>query len=265
MERIVRMKKRKFSGLVLPAFILLMISCQKSIMFADGDNADHPVTIQFNAMVDGEPLVIGNNYKNSSNEDYSVSNFKFYISQAEMVNTATGNRKKLNGVDYILVDFADLSSTRIVLRTVSSKYNQISFLLGVDSIRNVSGAQTGALDPAKGMFWTWNSGYIMAKLEGNSPVSSQPNRVFEYHIGGFSGLENVLRKIELRFPLRQEVNFETGKSTTLTITANVNSWFEGSSRLSIASTPVCTTPGPLATTIAHNYYHMFNLVEIISE
>ena len=37
--------------------------------------------------------------------------------------------------------------------------------LGVDSLRNVTGVQTGALDPAMDMYWTWNTGYVMAKLE----------------------------------------------------------------------------------------------------
>ena len=51
----------------------------------------------------------------------------------------------------------------------AGNYNSLSFLLGVDSMHNVSGAQTGALDPANDMFWTWNSGYVMAKMEGASP------------------------------------------------------------------------------------------------
>ena len=49
-------------------------------------------------------------------------------------------------------------------------YTELQFLLGVDSLHNVSGAQTDDLDPAKDMFWTWNSGYVMAKMEGNSPA-----------------------------------------------------------------------------------------------
>ncbi|WP_316930094.1 MbnP family protein, partial [Hymenobacter sp. IS2118] len=34
-------------------------------------------------------------------------------------------------------------------------YQSVSFTVGVDSARNVAGAQTGALDPNNGMFWTW--------------------------------------------------------------------------------------------------------------
>jgi hypothetical protein len=44
------------------------------------------------------------------------------------------------------------------LNTSLKNITAIKFLLGVDSLKNVSGIQTGALDPAKGMFWTWNTG-----------------------------------------------------------------------------------------------------------
>jgi len=59
------------------------------------------------------------------------------------------------------------------------------------------------------MFWTWNSGYIMAKLEGTSPVSSQPNNKFEYHIGGFREPVNVVSKVRVAFPLGQAIDFFT--------------------------------------------------------
>jgi hypothetical protein len=75
--------------------------------------------------------------------------------------------------------------------------------LGVDSIRNVSGIQTGALDPLKGMFWTWNSGYVMAKLEGSSESSNSAGNRFTYHIGGFRPGMNVLKTIDLIIPRRK--------------------------------------------------------------
>jgi hypothetical protein len=163
------------------------------------------------------------------------------------------------------VNFGDQNSTRISLKAVPATYNRIAFTIGVDSIRNVSGAQTGALDPAKGMFWTWNTGYIMAKLEGNSGVSNQPNQVFEYHIGGFSGSENVVQKITLAFPLNSAVGFLPERGTLITITANANGWFSGPNPTSIALAPVCTTPGVLAKSIASNYANMFEVVNIVTE
>jgi hypothetical protein len=59
-------------------------------------------------------------------------------------------------------------------------YTGMYLTMGVDSARNVSGAQEGALDPANGMFWSWTSGYIMIKAEGLSPQGAGGS--FTYHL-----------------------------------------------------------------------------------
>lgn len=69
-------------------------------------------------------------------------------------------------------------------------YTMMEYTLGVDSLHNVSGAQSGALSPTNDMFWDWNSGYIMMKAEGTSPQSN--NGGFEFHFGGFSGANNIV-------------------------------------------------------------------------
>ena len=245
--------------------LLLFHSCQKTLRSDEGPAADHALTIQFNPVVDNDSLEYGKIYHNIFGEDYSIRNFKFYVCQVDLINTDSGKSYSLNKDQYFLVNFGEPGSTKIQLNAVSFRYNRIAFVIGVDSIRNVSGAQTGSLDPANGMFWTWNSGYIMAKLEGNSPVSSEPNQVFEYHIGGFSGADKVVRKVNLSFPLNASVLFEAGKRTQMTITANANAWFSGPNPISIAGTPVCTTPGSLAKSISANYATMFNVINILSE
>jgi hypothetical protein len=243
----------------------LFSGCQKKLRFDDAPAADHHLTIQFNAVVDADSLEFGKTYQNLFGERYSIKNFKFYICQVDLINTTDGTKYRINKDDYFLVNFAEPSSTRVSLNAIAHIYDKISFTLGVDSIKNVSGAQTGALDPANGMFWTWNSGYIMAKLEGNSVLSNQPNQVFEYHIGGFAGAENVVQKISLEFPLNQRMEFQPGHGTLMTISANANAWFGGQNAISISSTPVCTTPGVLAKNIASNYANMFEVVNIMSE
>ena len=256
-------KKALLFGYVL--VVLFCGACQKSLRFGAGPVANHNLTIQFKPVVDGDTLEYGKTYQNIFGESYSVRNFKFYLCQVDLINTDSGKSYRLNKDEYFLVNFGDLNTARIVLKAIPSTYNRIAFTIGVDSIRNVSGAQTGALDPANGMFWTWNTGYIMAKLEGNSNVSNQPNQVFEYHIGGFSGSDNVVQKVSLAFPLNAGVSFEPERGTLMTIAANANAWFSGLNPTSISSTPVCTTPGPLAKKIASNYANMFEVLNIVSE
>ncbi|HYE54958.1 MAG TPA: MbnP family protein [Chitinophagaceae bacterium] len=255
-----------FTCFLLLGLTALFSSCQKELS-ADTDEpaATHDLIIRFNPAVDGNALVFGDPYTNPSGEPYTISAFKFYISHIRLTHTDSNRSYAVKGDEYFLVNFADNASTLLQLKAVPSGYNSVSFLLGVDSIRNVSGAQTGALDPAKGMFWTWNSGYIMAKLEGNTPVSSQPNNAFEYHIGGFSGPDNTLKQISLTFPQGQEMKLETGKTTTMTITADANAWFGGPNNIQLSVTPVCIMPGPLARQISENYAGMFTVTDIVNQ
>ncbi len=251
---------------VLPVLLaaIMISSCQKELRVTQ-PAATHSLTIKFRAAADAQPLEFGNTYTNAWGEQYTPTAFKFYIAQLRLINTDSGTSYNVNQDQYFLVNFDDSGSVELKLKAIPSTYNQIGFLLGVDSIRNVSGAQSGALDPAKGMFWTWNSGYIMAKLEGNSPLSNQTNNKFEYHIGGFSGTDNVLKQLTLSFPLGQDVTLQSGKSSEMIITANANTWFAGPNSLQIGVTPVCTTPGPLAKQIADNYAGMFTITGIVNQ
>jgi len=66
-------------------------------------------------------------------------------------------------------------------------YDSIRFMVGVDSLTSVSGAMGGDLDPTKGMFWTWNTGYIFFKAEGTSPICDTRKNRYVYHLGGYDG------------------------------------------------------------------------------
>jgi hypothetical protein len=191
-----------------------------------------------------------------------VSNFKYYISHITLTNSDSNVTKQINDDKYFLVDAADSLKCLVKLSVAPFRYNRISFTIGVDSAHNVSGAQTGALDPVNGMFWTWTSGYVMAKLEGKSSVSSLVNNKMEYHIGGFRGDSSVLRKPVLLFPYGKYLDISPGSKAKMTITANVNAWFYNPHEVKIANTPSCTTPGQTAVAISENYSKMFTVTTI---
>ena len=224
---------------------------------------DHNLVLKFKGMVDTNELEFGKSYTNFFRQAYSVKTFKFYIHGIEMINTDSNRVFKISADKYFLIDFSDSATTSIKLSILPYQYNRISFVLGIDSARNVSGAQTGALDPAKGMFWTWNTGYIMAKLEGNA--ASAPSGTFEYHIGGFRENENVIKKPILLFPFGDKLDLKPEKTSEIIIAANVNSWFYNPHDLKFNLNPTCTTPGTLAKQIAENYAKMFTVVSVKNE
>ncbi|MFM8491274.1 MAG: MbnP family protein, partial [Candidatus Methylopumilus sp.] len=122
-------------------------------------------------------------YKNDLNQDFSITKFKYYIGN---ITLTTINGKAISFHDYYLIDEEKPKSKTLSLKNVpTGEYVSLRFNIGVDSIDNCSGAQSGALDPINGMFWTWNTGYIFMKLEGISSFSSSPSATLEYHIGGF--------------------------------------------------------------------------------
>jgi hypothetical protein len=194
-------------------------------------------------------------YQNAFEETFSIRNFKYYISN--IILKSDGKTQSFPD-KYFLVDNADTSSQQIELNTSLKNISSIQFLLGVDSINNVSGVQTGALDPAKGMFWTWNTGYVMAKLEGNSPVAHMPQHAFSYHVGGYKSNENVTREIVLQLPQALQCT----KDCNITIDADVLKWFNGVHEIKISETPFCHEPGTLATKLADNYANMFSIESV---
>jgi hypothetical protein len=245
-------------------FLFLFSSCQKEL----GSNEielTYNLNVHFSAVVDTARFGFGKTYKNTFGEPFSVRAFKFYISEIDLINDEAAKTVAIDRSQYFLVDFSKASSTTLKLKTQTGNYNRIGFVIGVDSLHNVSGAQSGALDPANGMFWTWNSGYIMAKLEGTSPLSNQPNNLFEYHIGGFKREDNVVQKVYPPFPSGKRLITEAGKFSDIIITADINKWFSGIQDISIAAVPVCMTPGPLSQKIAANYNQMFSVQEIINQ
>lgn len=258
--------KRYASILILFLFsIAVVVSCQKEIKFAPTEQADHNVVLRFKPVVQYDSVEMKFDtvtYKNFFKEPFTVSAFKFYIHGIELINTDSNKVYPVGFKKYFLIDFADTNSLKLQLAVLPYKYNRIAFMLGVDSADNVSGAQTGALDPAKGMFWEWKTGYIMAKLEGKSPVSSGPANVFQYHIGGFTQAENVIKRITLLFPFGESVAMQPGSTTEINITADAYDWFNSPHDIRITTHSGIMSTGTLAQQVAENYSKMFTVVEI---
>lgn len=259
---------RYASILILFLLSIAVVSCQKEIRFPPEEQAGHNVVLRFKPVVQYDSVEMKFDtvtYQNFFKEPFTVSAFKFYIHGIELINTDSNKVYSVGFKKYFLIDFSDTNSTKLKLAVLPYKYNRIAFILGVDSADNVSGAQTGALDPAKGMFWEWNTGYIMAKLEGKSPVSSGPANVFQYHIGGFTQTESVIKRINLLFPFGESVDMQPGSTTEINITADAYDWFNSPHDIRIATHAGIMSTGTLAQQVAENYSKMFTVVEIIND
>lgn len=245
---------------------ILMAACrkqpdpipEKAPLIDNGGIGLPGLRVQFTPTVNGAPLVLRSAwYRNAAGDSFQVSDHKYYVSNFTL-QTDSGAVVKVPE-SYFLVDAADVHP-REIRNVPPGTYTRISFLLGVDSARNVSGAQTGDLEQSKGMFWDWDAGYIMAKLEGFSPQSILSGSDFYFHIAGFSGRNNVLQTIS--FDLPTPLLVKAGEMPTLQFQSDVASWFSGASPFGFADYSSVMAPGPQAVAIANNYSKGFRLVRI---
>jgi hypothetical protein len=242
---------------ILSAIIVItiaLISCNKE---SSSETDLAPLKISFNLQAFGAPIDTTVQYTNNSGEKFKISTFKFYVSMIEAVNSSN-NIRAAEAESYHLVDLSDPATHQLTVSLKNGMYDKLNFIIGVDSVRNVSGAQTGALDPIHGMFWTWNTGYIFAKLEGKSPSSTAPFQMFTYHIGGFKTGENAIRTISL------PAQIQIGKTNELVINTDVERWFDGVNTISIASRASIMSPGGPALQMADNYATMFSVNKVVN-
>jgi len=183
---------------------------------------DKNVTLHFKNVVNGEPLVLGNGkFKNEANEFFNITTFNYFISNVSLVKESGEVFIVPQDDSYFLNKATDSTTANMRFNLPDGKYQSISFLIGVDSLRNTMdiSRRTGALDIAggmlEGMYWTWNSGYIFLKMEGladQAPVDRTGQRKFRYHIGGFGGFDkpsvNNIRQVTLDLKGKGGLNIE---------------------------------------------------------
>ena len=250
---------------------ILFVSCKSEGIEPIDPSVRNNVSIEFDNRIGTKSLILNNaTYQNAAGEDFTVSTLNYFISNVSFKNT-TGAIVSLSD-QYFLLKQSNLESLLPILKDVpSGDYTEISFTIGVDSVKSISAVEqrTGVLDPASygndNMYWSWNSGYIFLKLEGSSPAAvnvAAPNK-FQYHIGGFGGrtsaTANNLKKVTL--PLPQTIHVRKTISPTIHIIADIAKVFSGPNVIKIANASVIMSPA-LALPISANYGSMFTVDHI---
>lgn len=210
------------------------------------------ITLKFANVVNDQILRLNDTshlYYNANGDDFYVTTFKYYISNIVLTRI---NGDTVHVPDsYFLINAADSGSLSQELPNVpAGRYKAIAFTIGIDSLRNFSGAQSGCLDPAKGMFWTWKSGYIFVKMEGVSSKSTNKKNKLVYHIGGAIAPDNTIREFSQALPSKLKI--KGGKSSEIDITANAASLFRGNATVKFSELSF-TMGGPKSVIIADNY------------
>jgi hypothetical protein len=126
---------------------------------------------------------------------------KYFVTNAVLVQH-DGTEYKLNNYDLIDEFDKEKFSTIEAGNIPGAHYTKLKFYVGLDKKRNHEGAQDGDLDPLYNMIWSWNTGYIFLKHEGQLITPTNDTVVMQYHIA----TDDALRQIEVPIDLTVEGN-----------------------------------------------------------
>jgi hypothetical protein len=165
---------------ILTLLSLSILSCKKepsSIKAPTGE-----LNLEFSHVwgLDMIPFNMNQTYVHPVSKDtLNINLLKYYISNIKLFDNK-GNIYQVPDSYYLI----DPTNNNIKISGIpEGDYNKIEYMIGVDSTKNFSGLQSGALNPSNGMFWSWSTGYIFIRVEGSSPQSE--TGVFMYHLGGY--------------------------------------------------------------------------------
>lgn len=229
------------------AAVLLITVCGFSERPATGT-----LRITLVPLVDGKPLILENRlYRTQNGDSLYVDMLRFYLSALRL--------KGRNGAvffendSYHLIDAGEDGNRSITIGDIpAGTYDTLCFNVGTDSLTNISGAMGGDLDPTRGMYWAWNTGYVNVKIEGRSSACNTLHHAFTFHIGGYMPPHQTVRKVEL--PLQ---NLRIGETTTtdLRIDADLGLFFN---HLRLAQTNSVMTPSKQAAQLADYFSGIFS-------
>lgn len=249
---------------IIFASVILFASCKKETDNPYNSNLTGNLSVEFDNIAGSSDLQLNTaTYNNAVGESFKVTKLKYYVSNFSLTKVDGSTYTVPQDSCYFLIDESASSSTRPMLKVPEGEYKTLSFVLGVDSLRNTMDVskRTGVLDPtasAADMYWGWNSGYIFFKAEGTSTAANGGN--FAYHVGGFGGYStptvNNLRKITIDLSARGTAKVKAGKSSNIHLFADLLKAFNGTSNMSFASVAMIHS-ATAGTPVANNAAFMF--------
>lgn len=171
-----------------------------SLLLGNGLFAQNPTTrvypINIQPSLNGQPLTLDDGETDLKQIPRTVETLRFYLSNLTLYKNGEPVFKEEDS--YHLVDAEVESSLKIKLELPKDlDFDLLQFHLGIDSLTNDGGVMGGDLDPTKGMYWSWNTGYINFKLEGRSVESPARYNSFQFHLGGFLAGQACLQTIQI--------------------------------------------------------------------
>ena len=186
-------------------WVLIPACCSLSILLGIVPSllkSQSTVSLYHQVKIGTVPLVLGEWQTLNGQAEIKIDKLRWYISLTPInpspviENSLSKNHKRkkhniFNNVPQVwLLDLSDTASLKqtllLPIPTHMPSNKPYQLLFGIDSSIQVNGVGTGALDPIRGMYWTWQTGYVQWKMEGSIRVNGVESPL-ELHLGGFEG------------------------------------------------------------------------------
>ncbi|MCE7057432.1 hypothetical protein LZF95_22315 [Algoriphagus sp. AGSA1] len=257
--------------------LLVSVSCNSTEDSSPDLTKTGEFSIEFDNIVGEETFGLEpRQYTNAKGEVFSIRTLQYFISNIKLYTESGEEYVVPQEESYFLVQAQDRNTRFTKVTVPEGDYTKISFVLGVDSLRNTKPVEErpGVLsfDPSQGhegggMYWGWNSGYIFFKFEGTCDLITDDqqgdptgNKQFKYHIGGFGGYSaptlNNIKEISMDLNQGGIAQVREGLRSNVHLFVDVMNVFDGQHAFSIPEHPNVMF-SDYSVNIANNFPGMF--------
>ncbi len=236
--------------------VITIIACKN-----DDSNELGNLNIDFKNTINTTPLVLNTEtYTNSSNEDYTVSELKYIISNISLIKA--NGEEFVYPVDqsYFVINEGVVTSKSINLTGINiGDYSKIRFGFGVDQSNYPLNGMTNFIPTAEenGMLWSWSAGYKFLKFEGTYTPQGGTQDDYILHVGSHGSTLDNYKVITLDLP--SVITISEANAATISINANVAKIFDGTNTHSLATKSDIQVDPVYAPILAENVSTIFTI------
>lgn len=220
--------KNNSSRLIFLLIILSVWACEDNVTtpenFEDNDTTNR-LNFHFDHTVDGEGVEYNQMiYQNDADNKYSIMTLRYYISDIRL-HKYDGSVVKIDTFMYRDIDFPQ-TRTLTLDSVPNGQYTYISFIFGLDSVKN----QSYALPPTQennNMEWPipMGGGYHYMKFEGRYQTKDGSIGSFNTHTGRLKTNDGKLNENFIHVKLPNSAFEVANDSWNIQILMNLNEWY----------------------------------------
>jgi hypothetical protein len=222
--------------------VILLLLINSNILFGQ-------IAVEINPTFNDQKIEKNSWYSSEKNDSIQIQKVQFYLTDF-IIKTSENNIISIDESNFLVDVFNPETLKRKLENTSFKDIKEISFNIGVTDSLHTIGALAGDLDPSKGMYWSWQSGYINFKIEGNSPSCETRKNKFQFHIGGYQNPYKTTKRVSFQL--------ENTSNKNIIIKVNIADFF---TNIDLKEENQIMIPGKKAKRIADSLPKLFSIDE----